>query len=383
MFWRKKRPLSDFQAEIESHLAHEADEGSHDGARRAFGNVTRAEESFHERGQWLAGDRIVLDLRHAARMFWRKPGFSAVAVLTLALGIGANTAIFSVVHAVLWKPLPYKDPDHLAMLWSEDSAHGLKERGVSRLNFADWKSRSHTFQDLTAYIGQTFLLGNNDGSPERMRSARVSSNFFALLGVEPWRGRVFSPDEENRGERVVVLSYRLWQKRFAGNDAAVGSDLVMDGRRSRIIGVMPESFQFPFADTQVWEPVTAHPYWARDWNSPRSFSPSLPARGASAALDPDVPLWEIKTLDRVINGKLIGLSYVAVMLSVLGANRDSSGASSLEPDLRRQCYRCRYLWRVSRCGGSSRADSLLFSGPQGDVGRSDCRASPRITRRFE
>jgi hypothetical protein len=133
------------------------------------------------------------DLRHAARMFWRRPGFSAVVVLTLALGIGANTAIFSVIHAVLLKPLPYRDPGNLAMLWSEDSAHGLNEGRVSLPNFVDWKSRSHTFEDLTAYTGQTFLLGNNDGPPERMRSARVSSNFFALLGVEPLRGRVFSP----------------------------------------------------------------------------------------------------------------------------------------------------------------------------------------------
>jgi len=263
-----KRSLDDFDDEIRSHLEMEGE-----GARKAFGNVGQVRESFYEHGRWLMGDRILRDLRHAARMFWRRPGFSAVVVLTLALGIGANTAIFSIVHAVLLRPLPYKDPGRLAMLWSEDSAHGVSETRVSLLNFADWKARSHGFEDLTYFIGQTFLLGNNDGAPERMRSARVPANFFPVLGVEPMLGRVFSAEEEKKGERVVVLSYGLWQRRFGGAESALGSDLIMDGRKSRIIGVMPASFQYPFADTKVWEPMTAHPYWsARDVKSDRSFS---------------------------------------------------------------------------------------------------------------
>src|SRR5207253_2603010 len=122
-------------------------------------------------------------------------------------------------------------------------------------------------------IPQTFLLASDDGSPERMRSARVSANFFSILGVEPIQGRVFSADEEKRGERVVVLSYGLWQNRFGGSAQAIGSDLIMDGRKLRIIGVAPASFHYPFPDTQVWEPVTAHPYWAtRDRASKRSVS---------------------------------------------------------------------------------------------------------------
>jgi putative ABC transport system permease protein len=179
--------------------------------------------------------------------------------------------LFSVIQAVLLRPLPYRDPGRLAMLWSEDPAHGVQEGRVSLLNFADWKTRSHAFEDMTSFIGQTFLLGSQDGPPERMRSARVTANFFPLLGVAPIMGRVFSADEERRGESVAVLSYGLWQRRFAGSAQVLGSDLIMDKRKARIIGVMPASFQYPFADTQVWEPVTAHPYWtARDRTGARS-----------------------------------------------------------------------------------------------------------------
>jgi predicted permease len=282
MFWRKKRPSSDFADEIHSHLAHEADDlqqndekrtDAEAAARRAFGNVTSIQEASYERGRWLLGDQLARDFRHALRLFWRRPGFSAVVVLTLALGIGANAAIFSVINAVLLRPLPYKEPARLAMLWSADPAHSIEEGRVSLLNFADWKTRSHTFEDMTPFIGQTFHLGNKDGPPERTRSARVSANFFPLLGVEPILGRLFSADEEKRGESVVVLSYGLWQRRFGGSTQVLGSDLIMDTRKSRIIGVMPASFQYPFADTQVWEPMTAHPYWAaRDRSSPRSSS---------------------------------------------------------------------------------------------------------------
>lgn len=280
MFWRKKRPVDDFADEIQSHLAHEADQLRENGAanseamaRRSFGNVTSAQESFYEHGRSMRWDHFKRDLAHALRLTRRRPGFSAVVILTLALGIGANTAIFSVIDAVLLRPLPYKDPSRLAMLWPEDSAHGLQEGRVSILNFTDWKNRSHTFEDMTLFGAQTFLLGGSDGPPERMRSARVTANFFPLLGVEPILGRVFSAHEEKLGESVVILSYGLWQRRFAGSASALGAELVMDQRKSRIIGVMPQSFQYPFAETQVWEPVTAHPYWStRDRASPRAFS---------------------------------------------------------------------------------------------------------------
>ncbi len=282
MFWPKKRPWSDFAEEVQSHLAHEADELEERGhapanagsrARRVFGNPISIQEEVYRRSRVWWWDQFSGDFRHALRLFWKRPGFSAVVVLTLALGIGANSAIFSVINAVLLRPLPYFAPQRLAMLWSEDSAHGLKEGRVSLLNFADWKTRSHTFQDMTVFIGQTFLLGNNDGPPERMRSARVPANFFPLLGVKPILGRVFTADEERRREAVAILSYGLWQRRFGGSQNVLGADIVKDGRKSRIIGVMPAAFQFPFPDTNVWEPITTHPYWvARDRTDQRIAS---------------------------------------------------------------------------------------------------------------
>jgi predicted permease len=282
MFWRKKRPWSDFAEEVESHLAHEADQlqdtgaapvNASAGARHTFGNSTSIQEEVYKRSRNWLWDQFSGDLRHALRLFWKRPGFSAVVVLTLALGIGANSAIFSVINAVLLRPLPYRAPDRLAMLWSEDSAHGLREGHVSLLNLADWKSRSRTFEDMTVFIGQTFLLGNAEGPPERMRSARVPTNFFPLLGVEPLIGRVFSADEEKQRASVAILSYGLWHSRFGGSPNVLGLDFVKDGRKSRIIGVMPASFQFPFPDTRVWEPITTHPYWVeRDRNNQRSAS---------------------------------------------------------------------------------------------------------------
>jgi predicted permease len=278
MRWRKKRSFEDFQEEIESHLAIQADEirdtepcGDLDAAaRRAFGNVTTTQERWYEHRYWMFFDYLSRDMRQALRQMKRRPGFCMVVILTLALGIGANSAIFSIVEAVLLRPLPYKDPSRLAMVFSGDPARELHEGRVSLLNFVDWRSQNHVFEDMTAYIGQTFLL-RTDASPERMRSARVGASFWPVLGVAPLLGRVFTPEEEKRGERVAVLSYQLWQQQFGGTKEALGSRLVMDDRSYLVIGVMPSDFHFPFSDTKVWEPITAHPYWTtHDRKSPRS-----------------------------------------------------------------------------------------------------------------
>ncbi|HKE23686.1 MAG TPA: ABC transporter permease [Bryobacteraceae bacterium] len=277
MFWRKTRSFDDFQAEVESHLSLEADElrgmeascDSEARARRAFGNITATQERWYEHHHNMFLDHLGRDLRQGFRQIRRRPGFSLFAILTLALGIGANSAIFGVVNAVLLRPLPYPNPGRLAMLFSGDPARELHEGRVSLLNFADWKARNRSFEDITAYVGQTFLLRRGD-APERMRSARVSATFWPLLGVTPLLGRVFTAAEERRGDRVVVLSYELWQQAFGGSKEALGQSLLMDDRTYLVIGVMPPSFRFPFADTKVWEPVTAHPYWAHDRKSLRS-----------------------------------------------------------------------------------------------------------------
>jgi putative ABC transport system permease protein len=283
MFRRKKRSFEDFQAEIQSHLALEADEirattpsaDAGAAARRTLGNIAAIEERWYEHRRWMFFDNLGRELRHGARQIRRTPGFALFTILTLSLGIGATSTIFSVVEAVLLCPLPYEDPSRLAMLFSGDPARELHEGRVSLLNFADWKARNHSFQDMTAYIGQTFLLRTGD-VPERLRSARVRANFWPILGVKPRLGRVFSPEEESRGDRMAVLSYELWQRRFGGSNEALGQPFVMDDRTYIVTGVMPPGFHFPFADTQVWEPVTAHPYWmARDRRSSRSDSPWL------------------------------------------------------------------------------------------------------------
>lgn len=280
--WHRRRAReADLQRELADYLDLEASDQEAAGlsseeaayaAQRALGNTLKITEDVRAAWgfQWL--ETAAQDGRYALRQLRRTPAFTAVAVVTLAVGIGATTAIFSIINAVLLRPLPYQDPDRLAMLWSEDASHGLFEGKVSLANAADWEQRSRAFADMTFFAPQTFLLNSPSGPPERMREARVSANFFTIMGVPPLLGRTFTDAEERSGASVALISYALWTSHFGQDTSVLGRDIIKDGRKSRIIGVMPADFRYPFDDTVVWEPRTTHPYWLRDRASPRSAS---------------------------------------------------------------------------------------------------------------
>src|SRR5262245_7976691 len=206
-------------------------------------------------------DEMFQDLRYGVRMLLKTPGFTFIAVLILALGIGANTAIFSLVKAVSLRPLPYQDSDRLAMLWTDDPKHDIHEEGVSYPNFLDWRGQNKLFTDMAICSrGYPVVLTGVD-EPERVMGDLVSANLFPLLGVRPALGRAFSPDEELRRTRVVVISHGLWRRRFGAAPDAIGKTLEIDGQASQVIGVMPAGFYFPTKDTQLWETVTVARYW--------------------------------------------------------------------------------------------------------------------------
>ena len=195
-------------------------------------------------------------------MLAKRPGFTVVAVLTLAIGIGATTAIFSVVNAVLLRPLPYKEPDRLVQFWETNPLKGWTENVVAPANYLDWQSRSESFELMSAYFGsQTRDAGTSnfyltgDGEPERLKGLGVTGEFFSVLGIEPLHGRGFRPEETWQGNDVVVLSHGLWQRRFGGDPAIVGQTISLNGRPQTVIGIMPESFYFPTKEIELWSPL--------------------------------------------------------------------------------------------------------------------------------
>jgi putative ABC transport system permease protein len=197
------------------------------------------------------------DLRYGARLLLKHPAFTIVAVLTLALGIGANSAIFSVVNAVLLRPLPFKEPAELVTL-SETTAQ-FDKGSVSVPNFRDWREQNNVFTDLTAYQFENFSLQEGD-HPERVVGATVSANFFDVLGVAPRLGRAFHRGEDEAGNnRVVLLSDKLWQRNFGANPKVVGQNIFLGGESYMVAGVMPPEFQFPSRLTEVWVPLVFTP----------------------------------------------------------------------------------------------------------------------------
>ncbi|MBL8204761.1 MAG: ABC transporter permease [Blastocatellia bacterium] len=202
-------------------------------------------------------DAMIQDLRYAVRMLLKHPGFTVIAVLTLAIGIGANITIFSVVNAVLLRPLPYPDAEQLVFLWTESPQRNIKERSSAYANIADWRSQSQSFADI-AIFDPTVVTLTGAAEPEPVVSVGVSANLFSVLGAAPLLGRTFTADDEQR--RVVVLSYGLWQRRFGASPDIIkdgGQMVEIDGAQAQVVGVMPERFQFPDQAAQVWRPTLA------------------------------------------------------------------------------------------------------------------------------
>ena len=227
------------------------------------------------------------DLRFGARMLMRKPGFTLVAIITLALGIGANTAIFSVVNAVLLRPLPFQNPEQLFTLWERNPKQGYEQNPPAAGNYLDWQAQNRVFAQMAIYDPfRKFNLTHED-LPERIAGAAVSASLFAVLGVGPAQGRVFLPEEEQPGsDQVALVSYGLWRRRFAGDPNLVGKTITLDGRNRTVIGVMPEGFQFPGGSgtqlriytpppAELWVPLAMD---ANAWRARSSHSLSVIAR---------------------------------------------------------------------------------------------------------
>lgn len=256
----------DLQREIELHLELEAEEHRADGdsaadarraARRAFGNVTRTREEA--RAVWIAAwlQDALQDLRYATRGFVRTPVFTLGAALILALGIGASTAIFAALNAVVLAPLPYDAPDRLVQLWLTNPSRNVDRFSVSVPLYRDWRAQARSWTDLAARKDGSVTILAGD-LPERTTAGFVTANTFAVLGRRPLHGRGFMPEEDVRnGPKVAVLSEGLWQRMFERNPAAIGQSLVVDDAAHTIVGVMARS-SLGEMEPQIWLPLAGH-----------------------------------------------------------------------------------------------------------------------------
>src|SRR5215813_2749451 len=214
-----------------------------------------------ERKGGLRMESLIQDLRFGMRMLMKNPGFTLIAVVTLALGIGANTSIFSLVNAVLLRPLPFPEAGRLAQVWNTNLEKGITSFAITVRDYTDWRKRSQAFERLAAYRFWTFTL-TGGGEPEQLPGNNVSASFFSTLGVSPLLGRTFLPAEEQPGGApVVALSHGLWQRRFGGDPGIINQTVMLDGKAYTVVGVMPAGFAFPIRTkpAELWTPLVFQP----------------------------------------------------------------------------------------------------------------------------
>lgn len=233
-------------------------------ALRAMGGLTQNKERARETRHVGAILNFAGDMRYALRLLVKNPGFSIIAILTLALGIGANTAIFSVVNAMLLRPLPFPEPNRLVRLCETLPTKGVYHNVVNPWNFLDWRERTHSFEDMAAITGSdTNLSGYSE--PVSVPGLWVSPSFFSILRIPAYLGRTFLHEEGQPGhEHEVILSYGLWQERFGGDRGIIGKTLNVDGFPTVVVGVMPVGFSFPGSRAQLWvpQPITHDKDWS-------------------------------------------------------------------------------------------------------------------------
>jgi predicted permease len=264
--FRAEQVHDEIEAELKFHLEMRAEENIRRGmdaeqarreAERRFGNMTRIKEQGYEvrGGRWL--ETTWQDLRFSLRVLLKKPAFTAIAVLTLALGIGANTAIFSVVNSLLLRPLPFSDPDSLVQIWESNVRRGRSEMPASYPDFADWRDHGAAFEQVAAYSDWSFNL--TGGEPERIRGELVSPAFFPMLGINPILGRAFAPDEDTPGkDLVVVISDRLWERRFNSDQNILGRSINLSDKSFIVIGVFATGTLRPLLpeDIELFVPIS-------------------------------------------------------------------------------------------------------------------------------
>src|SRR5215510_13971040 len=259
---RKSEMERELDEELRHHIEQQTEqnvrlgmspEEARDAARKAFGGVEHAKERSRDaRGvRWL--EELWQDLRYGLRMLLRNRGFTVVAMLTLALGIGANTAIFSVVNSVLLRSLPYQDPERIVKIWNAGQVP------ISEPEFNEYRNQSQSFDQVAAYVVfPNNLTGINE--PERVLTAATSSGFFPALGVRMELGRPYSSDEDQRGRNgVVVLSHRLWQRHFSSDPNLIGKAITLNGRSRTVVGITPPGFGFPSDKVDAWTPAAINP----------------------------------------------------------------------------------------------------------------------------
>ncbi|HEU5220064.1 MAG TPA: ABC transporter permease [Gemmatimonadales bacterium] len=260
-FFGRRRFEADLNDELRFHEDMAAEEARHQGAdpdearfaaRRRVGNTAQVAE--RARAVWSppALDDLLQDMKYAVRGLRRRPGYAAAAILTLTLGIGATTALFSVLNAVLLKSLPYADAGRLVQVWERNVPRNRGENIVSPANFADWRARARSFESLAIYTWSSAPLAGE--APEILSGRAVSTNFFSTLGVRPALGRLFVPDDTLPGAPMaMVLSHALWIRRFGGDSTVIGQTIALRDARARVVGVMPAGFR-PMGSEEYWEP---------------------------------------------------------------------------------------------------------------------------------
>src|SRR5215813_495435 len=268
---RRRQDLSDeLSEEIREHLEEKTNELIEGGmspgeasaaARREFGNVALIEERGRETWHWMSLEDFLADLRYGARALRKNPGFTFVAVITLALGIGANSAIFSLVNAVLLRPLPFAEPDRLVSL----SEHNWYPQG----GVVAMRTTLQTM-DVAAYLPAVEFNLSGQGEAERLAGVRVSANYFSLLGVQAEQGRTFQRGEDEPGnDSKVILTHTLWERKFHSDPSMIGRQIMLGDVSREVVGVMPADFRPASSKTELWVPLNLDPrsdtHWKIDW----------------------------------------------------------------------------------------------------------------------
>jgi predicted permease len=269
MLFRRDRAGAQLQDELQFHLERQIEENLTAGmnsadarraALRSFGNPTALRDQTRETWSWQWLELLFRDLRYAARTLTRSPGFSIIAIAVMALCIGAATSLFTIVRSVLLRPLPFRDPGQLIMVYEHfrspaNNRGGFNYNVASPGDYFDWRTQTHGFQDIAAWRWSGFnLTGEHDELPEIVNAAAGTWNLFPLLGVPPAFGRTFTEAEDHPGATAVMLGWSIFQRRFAGNPAVVGTQIHLDGKPYSVVGVLPEWFKYPDATVDLWVP---------------------------------------------------------------------------------------------------------------------------------